>query len=86
MEDICEWKLGLIIEFKNPNICMYLFPPTPTGSLISLEIFSELFHSSGCPLWFWNWLQNLCLSLWRIRVDIWQKQYYIVKLKNKIKY
>ena len=26
-----------------------------------------------------------CVYLWRIHVDIWQNQYNIVKLKNKIK-
>ena len=26
------------------------------------------------------------IYLWRIHVDIWQNQYNIVKLKNKIKY
>ena len=27
-----------------------------------------------------------CVYLWQIHVDIWQNQYNIVKLKNKIKY
>ena len=27
-----------------------------------------------------------CVYLWRIHVDIWQNQYNIVKLKNKIKF
>ena len=26
-----------------------------------------------------------CVYLWRIHVDIWQNQYNIIKLKNKIK-
>ena len=26
-----------------------------------------------------------CVYLWKIRVDIWQNQYNILKLKNKIK-
>ena len=30
--------------------------------------------------------QNSAVYLWRIHVDIWQNQYNIVKLNNKIKF
>ena len=33
----------------------------------------------------WGWGWGTHVYLWRIYVDIWQNQYNIVKLKNKIK-
>ena len=40
----------------------------------------------------WGWGREegsgwgTCVYLWQMHVDIWQNQYNIVKLKNKIKY
>ena len=48
-----------------------------------ISIGLHIFPSSGKWLKKTGW--GTCVYLWWIHVDIWQNQYNIVKLKNKIK-